>query len=88
MAMTDEIRSLILRRAASHEIRAVATRQGMRNLREDGWRIVAEGRTTIEEVIRNTKDEEAAAFAMSAASASQMGVSPSSNTAIDAAEVP
>jgi hypothetical protein len=29
----------------------------MRNLREDGWRLVAEGRTTIEEVFRNTKDE-------------------------------
>jgi hypothetical protein len=36
-------------------------RQGMRSLREDGWRIVGEGRTTIEEVMRNTKDEEAVA---------------------------
>ena len=64
MAMTDDIRSLIMRHAPSHEIRAVATRQGMKSLREDGWRIVAEGRTTIEEVMRNTKDEEAAANAM------------------------
>ena len=40
----------------------------MRSLREDGWRIVADGRTTIEEVMWNTKDEEAgaAAFATSA----------------------
>jgi hypothetical protein len=29
----------------------------MRSLREDGWRLVAEGRTTIEEVLRVTKDE-------------------------------
>jgi len=37
----------------------VAMEQGMRSLREDGWRIVREGRTTVDEVIRNTKDEEA-----------------------------
>ena len=30
--------------------------------RGDGWRIVREGRTTVEEVMRNTKDEEAGAF--------------------------
>jgi general secretion pathway protein E/type IV pilus assembly protein PilB len=66
MAMTDEVRSLVLRRAASHEIRAIATRQGMQSLRDDGWRIIAEGRTTIDEVMRNTKDEEAAAISMGA----------------------
>jgi hypothetical protein len=35
----------------------VAIKDGMKNLREDGWRLVSEGRTTIEEVFRNTKDE-------------------------------
>ena len=59
MAISDDIRSLILQRAPSHELRKVASRQGMRSLRDDGWRIVAEGRTTIDEVMRNTKDEEA-----------------------------
>jgi general secretion pathway protein E len=62
MAVTDEVRSLILSRAPSHELRKVATSQGMKSLREDGWRIVSEGRTTVEEVMRNTKDEEAGAF--------------------------
>ncbi|HEV8608223.1 MAG TPA: ATPase, T2SS/T4P/T4SS family [Tepidisphaeraceae bacterium] len=57
MLCNDEIRSLVLERAPSHEIRKVAIKDGMRNLREDGWRLVAEGRTTIEEVFRNTKDE-------------------------------
>jgi general secretion pathway protein E len=57
MLCNDEIRSLILERAPSHEIRKVAIKDGMKNLREDGWRLVAEGRTTIEEVFRNTKDE-------------------------------
>src|SRR4051812_8378033 len=59
MAVTDEVRALILRRAPAYEIRDVAVKQGMKSLREDGWRIVHEGRTTVEEVIRNTKDEEA-----------------------------
>ena len=65
MAVTDEVRALILQRAPSHTIRAAAVRGGMKSLREDGWRIVADGRTTIEEVIRNTKDEEAVAGALS-----------------------
>jgi type II secretion system protein E len=57
MPMSDEIRGLCLERSPSHEIRKVAVRQGMRSLREDGWRLVAEGVTTIDEVMQNTKDE-------------------------------
>jgi type II secretion system protein E len=57
MLCNDEVRSLVLERAPSHEIRKVAIKDGMKNLREDGWRLVGEGRTTIEEVFRNTKDE-------------------------------
>jgi hypothetical protein len=30
----------------------------MNSLREDGWRLIREGRTTPEEVLRVTKDEE------------------------------
>jgi type II secretory ATPase GspE/PulE/Tfp pilus assembly ATPase PilB-like protein len=67
MAITDDVRSLILQRAPSHLIRDAAVKHGMKSLREDGWRIVAEGRTTIDEVMRNTKDEEAIAFTESAA---------------------
>jgi general secretion pathway protein E/type IV pilus assembly protein PilB len=59
MAITDELRSLILRRAPSHEIRKIASQQGMRSLRDDGWRLIREGRSTIDEVMQNTKDEEA-----------------------------
>jgi general secretion pathway protein E/type IV pilus assembly protein PilB len=59
MAISDEIRSLILHRAPSHDLRKVAIREGMSSLRTDGWRIVREGRTTVEEVMRNTKDEDA-----------------------------
>jgi hypothetical protein len=50
---------MILERAPAHHLRQVAVKQGMRSLREDGWRIIREGRTTVDEVMRNTKDEEA-----------------------------
>jgi type II secretory ATPase GspE/PulE/Tfp pilus assembly ATPase PilB-like protein len=58
MAVTDDLRALILSRAPAYELRKVATRQGMRSLREDGWRLIRDGVTTADEVIRNTKDEE------------------------------
>ena len=38
----------------------VAISQGMSSLREDGWRLIREGKTTPEEVLRMTKDEETA----------------------------
>ncbi|MGN6506394.1 MAG: GspE/PulE family protein [Tepidisphaeraceae bacterium] len=59
MGINDEMRSLILSHAAAHEIRKVAVKDGMRSLREDGWRLIQEGKTTVDEVMQNTKDEEA-----------------------------
>jgi type II secretion system protein E len=58
MPVTEEIRSLILDRSSAGSIRRVAVQQGMESLRGDGWRLVREGRTTIEEVVRATKDED------------------------------
>ena len=57
MEIGEEIRDMILQRASSGAIRHAAQRRGMKSLREDGWRLVVEGRTTIEEVLRVTKDE-------------------------------
>lgn len=57
MTITPSIRSLILERTSSDVIRREVTLQGARNLREDGWRHVHAGTTTIEEVLRVTKDE-------------------------------
>jgi len=54
MPITDEIRAL---RVSAQEVRKVAMQQGMKSLREDGWRHVRQGRTTIEDVVRMTKDE-------------------------------
>jgi len=59
MAISNEVRSMILERAPAHHIRQVAVKEGMISLRTDGWRIIREGRTTVDEVMRNTKDEEA-----------------------------
>ena len=52
MVLTDELRSLIVQRAPAEEIAAVATRDGMRRLREDGLEKVRLGRTSIAEVAR------------------------------------
>ena len=39
------------------EIREVAVRRGLHSLNEDGWRLVRQGITTPEEVMRATKDQ-------------------------------
>jgi type II secretory ATPase GspE/PulE/Tfp pilus assembly ATPase PilB-like protein len=57
MPVTEEVRSMTLERASTGMIRKVAVQQGMRSLRQDGWRLVREGRTTVEEVLRVTKEE-------------------------------
>jgi len=57
MELNDEIRQLILIARSSGEIREVARRHGLRTLSEDGWRLVREGATTVDEVLRVTKDE-------------------------------
>ena len=57
MTITGNLRSLILERTSADVIRREATLQGARNLREDGWRHVNTGTTTVEEVLRVTKDE-------------------------------
>lgn len=57
MEMNGEIRERILRECSSGEIREAARRNGMKSLGEDGWRLVSEGVTTINEVLRVTKND-------------------------------
>jgi general secretion pathway protein E/type IV pilus assembly protein PilB len=57
MITNTAIRTLMLEHASVSEIRHMATKQGMNSLREDGWRLIREGKTTFEEVLRVTKDE-------------------------------
>jgi len=52
MEITDEIRALIVRKASSEEIAAVAKSQGMRRLRDDGFDKVKAGQTSLAELLR------------------------------------
>jgi type IV pilus assembly protein PilB len=54
MVMSEEIRSLTLERAPSDKITAVAVREGMRRLREDGLDKVKAGVTSMAEIARVT----------------------------------
>ncbi len=53
----DDIRKLIISRAASDRIKASAVEHGMRTLRDDGWLKVRHGVTSAAEVLRVTQDE-------------------------------
>jgi len=55
--ITEDVRSLILRRASSREIRRLAVDAGMVTLRQDGWARAVDGVTTIEEVLRVTQED-------------------------------
>jgi type IV pilus assembly protein PilB len=52
MTVSEEIECLTVARASITEIGAVACRQGMVRMREDGWAKVARGMTSIDEVLR------------------------------------
>ena len=52
MMMSEAIGGLSVRRAASDEIRGQAICEGMRTLKQDGWLKVAQGLTTVSEVLR------------------------------------
>jgi general secretion pathway protein E len=56
LSVDDECRALIHRAAAESEIRQVALRAGMVPMREDGQRWVRAGITSVDEVIRVTRD--------------------------------
>ncbi len=55
--ITEDARSLILRRAPSRDIRRQAIEDGMVTLRHDGWRKACEGVTTVEEILRVTQED-------------------------------
>jgi type IV pilus assembly protein PilB len=54
MTVSEQIRALILERASVDEMVAVAVREGMRRLREDGLEKVRDGITSIAEIERMT----------------------------------
>jgi len=52
LLMSDGIRELVVRRAPSSEIKALAVREGMQTLRDDGLEKVLSGVSTIDEILR------------------------------------
>jgi type II secretory ATPase GspE/PulE/Tfp pilus assembly ATPase PilB-like protein len=56
MPMSPAMRHASGLRASSIELRRTAEQEGLVSLREDGFRVVREGRTSIAEVLRNTHD--------------------------------
>jgi general secretion pathway protein E len=54
--MTDPLRSLVMKHATATELRAAAVGEGMQTMYEDGLRKAVKGVTTIEEVLRVTRE--------------------------------
>ena len=52
--MSERLRQLVLDGAPTQELRAAAIAEGMRPLRVSGQLAVLDGRTTVEEVLRET----------------------------------
>jgi general secretion pathway protein E len=56
--ITEPLRRLIMQRRDGSELKQCAIAERMETLRQDGWRRVAQGKTTIEEVVRVTQTDE------------------------------
>ena len=56
LLVDDDMRRLIHDRAGEQEVRNHALKHGMRSLRQDGMRWVSSGTSTLEEVLRVTRD--------------------------------
>jgi general secretion pathway protein E len=56
LVMSEDVRRLTLKRADAQEIQRCAMAAGMRTLNEDGLRKAVRGITSIEEVMRVTRD--------------------------------
>jgi general secretion pathway protein E len=55
--ITEDARSLILKRAPTRDVRRYAIENGMITLRMDGWARACEGATTVEEILRVTQED-------------------------------
>ena len=56
--VTEPLRKMIMQKKDGGEHKQCAISEGMMTLRQDGWRRVAQGKTTIEEVVRVTQTDE------------------------------
>jgi type IV pilus assembly protein PilB len=58
LVVDDELRELIMKEASTSVLRDHARRRGMRSLRESGLLGIYEGQTTIDEVVRETIEDD------------------------------
>lgn len=58
LLIDDEVRNLIMQGVDSNTIKKKALARGMKTLRDDGVRLVLIGKTTIEEVLRVTQEDQ------------------------------
>jgi general secretion pathway protein E len=56
MVVDEAVQAMVHNRASEHDLGAAARAAGLRSMREDGDRLVREGITSAEEVIRVTRD--------------------------------
>ncbi len=56
--INEAMRRMIVQKRDGGELKQGAVAQGMQTLRQDGWRRVGQGKTTIEEVVRVTQNDE------------------------------
>ena len=57
LRVSEEVRSLILRKVPAGALRRHAVEAGMTTLAEDGWTKARAGITTVEEVVRVSREE-------------------------------
>src|SRR3954471_16508738 len=74
--VTEPLKRLIMQKVDGGELKQCAIREGMNTLRQDGWRRVTEGKTTIEEVVRVTQTDEMMAETELEAAPAMMAASP------------
>jgi general secretion pathway protein E len=56
--ITEPLRKLIMQKRDGGDLKQCAVAEGMETLRQDGWRRVAQAKTTVEEVVRVTQNDE------------------------------
>ena len=57
--VNEHLRRMVIRKETGSAMKARAIADGMDTLRQDGWRRVLKGQTTVEEVVRVTQQDEA-----------------------------
>jgi type II secretory ATPase GspE/PulE/Tfp pilus assembly ATPase PilB-like protein len=74
--VTEPLKKLIMQKRDGGEMKQCAIATGMETLRQDGWRRVAQGKTTIEEVVRVTQTDEVMAETELQSAPAMMGEAP------------